>query len=107
MKVNKNITKEADAFNVVRKVTVINCISNDVLFQMTGRMSIKADIVDKQLEVIVEHKEGKYRKHVIGLPHEGVTYVIEDLGGAKVSKYNYELNFNPKMWLPPKVKILD
>lgn len=35
-RVNANLTKEADNFNVVRQLTVMNCIEGDVLFQMTG-----------------------------------------------------------------------
>ena len=49
-RVESNLTKEADNFNVVRQLTVINCLQGDVLFQMTGKMSITADIDDKQLD---------------------------------------------------------
>jgi len=38
--VSYNLSQEADNFNVVRQLTVINCIQGDVLFQMTGKMSI-------------------------------------------------------------------
>ena len=47
-RVEYNITKEADNFNIVRQLTVINCIEGDVLFQMTGKMSITADTEDNQ-----------------------------------------------------------
>ena len=95
-----NLSKEADNFNIVRRITVINCIKGDVLFQMTGKMSIAADVEDSQLEVIVED-DGAYTKHFVGLS-DNVTYVVEDLnlGKNEVSKYHYQINFNPKMWLP-------
>ena len=60
-RVSHNLSKEADNFNVVRQLTVINCIEGDVLFQMTGKMSIKADVADNQLEVIVENENGLYK----------------------------------------------
>ena len=41
-RVESNLTKEADNFNVVRQLTVINCLKGDTLFQMTGKMSITA-----------------------------------------------------------------
>ena len=44
-----NLSKQADNFNVIRQLTVINCIEGDVIFQMTGKLSIEADEVDKQL----------------------------------------------------------
>lgn len=53
-RVSYNLSQQADNFNDVRQLTVINCIQGDVLFQMTGKMSIKADITDNQLEVVVE-----------------------------------------------------
>lgn len=98
-KVSYNLSQEADNFNDVRQITVINCIQGDVLFQMSGRMSIQPDPTENQLEVIVEYKEGLYKKHYIGLS-DNVTYVVEDLEVDNVDQYSYTLNFNPKMWIP-------
>lgn len=100
-KVSHNMSEESDNFNVVRKVTVINAIKNDIIFQMSGRMSIKADKEDSQLEIVVEEKDGKYQKHIIGLS-DNVSYVVEDVTTKDVSKYQYEINYNPKMWIPAK-----
>lgn len=105
-KVSYNLSQEADSFNVVRQLTVINCIEGDVLFQMTGKMSIKADRADNQLEIIVENEYGAYKKHFIGLS-DNVTYVVEDMDITNVSKYKYTLNYNPKMWIPVEVGIID
>ena len=106
-RVEYNLTKEADNFNIVRKLTVINCIGGDVLFQMTGKMSITADTSDNQLEIIVEDN-GTYVKHFVGLS-DNVTYIIEDLnlGDNAVSKYRYTLNFNPNMWIPYNVEMIN
>jgi len=105
-RVSYNISQEADNFNTIRQITVINCIQGDVLFQMTGKMSITADTNDNQLEVIVEDDNGHYKKHFIGLS-DNVTYVVEDITDGDVSKYHYTLNFNPKMWIPVDVKTID
>jgi uncharacterized lipoprotein YehR (DUF1307 family) len=106
-RVEYNLTKEADSFNIVRQLTVMNCIKGDVLFQMTGKMSITADTMDNQLEVIVEDGN-TYVKHFVGLS-DNVTYVIEDLnlGANDVSNYRYTLNFNPSMWMPVDVEMID
>lgn len=106
-RVSANLSKEADNFNVIRQLTVINCIEGDVLFQMTGRMAITADMADNQLEIIVEDGD-TYVKHFVGLS-DNVTYVVEDLnlGANDVSKYKYTLNFNPDMWVPVDVKTID
>lgn len=105
-RVNYNISKEADNFNTIRQITVMNCIQGDVLFQMTGKISITADVEDNQLEVIAEDENGKYKKHFIGLS-DNVTYVVEDITDNDVSKYKYTLNFNPKMWIPFNTKTID
>ena len=107
-RVESNLTKEADNFNVVRQLTVINCLQGDVLFQMTGKMSITADIEDEQLEIIVENDDGNYTKHFVGLS-DNVTYTIEDLnlGSNDVEKYKYTLNFNQEMWFPVEVETID
>ena len=107
-RVEYNLTQEADNFNIVRQLTVINCLQGDVLFQMTGKMSITADVDDNQLEIIVENDDGNYTKHFVGLS-DNVTYTIEDLNLGKndVEKYKYTLNFNPNMWLPYEVETID
>ena len=106
-RVSQNLAKEADNFNVVRQLTVIDCITGDTLFQMSGKMSITADTRDNQLEIIVEN-DGTYVKHFVGLS-DNVTYIVEDLnlGANDVDKYHYTLNFNPNMWIPYDVEIID
>ena len=105
-RVSYNLSQEADNFNDIRQLTVINCIQGDVLFQMTGRMSIKADMADNQLQVIIGDENGEYKKHFIGLS-DNVTYVVEDITSDDIDRYHYVLNFNPKMWLPYKVETID
>ncbi len=105
-KVSENLSQEADNFNVVRQLTVINCLQGDVLFQMTGKLSIYADTADNQLEVVVEDENGKYQKHLIGLS-DNVTYTVEQKRYEDVSNYRYTLNFNPDMWFPVDVKTIE
>ena len=105
-KVSYNLSLEADNFNDIRQITVINCLQGDVLFQMTGKMSITADTVDNQLEIIVEDEHGNYKKHFIGLS-DNVTYVVEDITSGNVENYKYTLNFNPNMWVPVEGEYVD
>ena len=105
-RVSYNLSQEADNFNSVRQLTVMNCITNEILFQMTGKISIEADTADNQLEIIVEVEDGVYKKHFVGLG-DNVAYVVEDVTGNDVSNYKYTLNFNPKMIIPFEVKTID
>ena len=102
-RVSENLSREADNFNIRRQLTVINCLKGDVLFQMTGCFSIKADPADNQLEITVRTEDNTYKKHFVGLS-DNVTYVVEDVTGKNVNPYQYTLNFNPKMWLPIDMK---
>lgn len=105
-RVSYNLSQQADNFNEVRQVTVINCLEGDILFQMTGKMSITVDPVDNQLEIVVEDENGNYKKHFIGL-NDVTTYVVEDITSGDVSNYKYTINFNPDMWWPYDVEEID
>ena len=102
--VSHNLSKEADNFNVVREVTLISGIQGDVIFQMTGRLSIanKGD----QLEVVVEYEKGKYAKHFF-FKGDNDILMVEQKGYADINQYKYTLNYNPKMWLPVELKVVD
>ena len=100
-RVSENISQEANNFNVVRRITVINARTDTVLLQLTGTFSLRNNS-DNELEVICELEDGKYQKHYVYL-NEYTLYVVEDLSGSNVSKYSYELNFLPEMI--PGVKI--
>jgi len=96
-RVSSNISKEADNFNVIRELTVINNMSDTVVFQMVGNLSILDE--GNQLEITVKEDVNVYKKHFVGLS-QFTTYVVEDVTGSDVSTTKYTLNFNPDMVLP-------
>ena len=100
-KVSYNVSKEADNFNVVRRITVFNIRTDKVLLQMTGTFALH-NSSENELEVICELPGEKYQKHYIYL-NDWTTYIVEDLDESQVDKYSYELNFLPEM--VPGVKI--
>lgn len=104
-RVSQNLSQEADNFNVIRQITVIDCITGDTLFQVSGKISIKADEAENQLEIISE-ENGSYMKHFIGLS-DNVSYVVEQLNVKDVDKYKFTINYNPKMWIPAKLDNID
>lgn len=105
--VSYNVSLEADNFNVQRRLAVINTVTNEPVFEMTGLISITADTDDNQLEVIVEVAQGVYKKHIIGLNQATTMYVVEDINGTGVDRYNYTINYNPKQFFPYKFKVVD
>lgn len=103
-RVNENISNEADHFNVARKLTVINAIQGETLFEVTGVMSINHQMPQGsngggQLEIITKEKGDKFKKHMIGLS-DNTTYVIEDITGSNVNTDQYTIRINPKAVIP-------
>ena len=95
-KVSENIKKEADNFNVYRRVVVINTRTDKVEFEVIGKMSV--NVGTNRLDCIVEDN-GRYYKHIINLTNNNM-FVVEDLGGADVSQYKYEINYIPESIIP-------
>lgn len=93
-----NVSKEADNFNVYRRVTVFNTRTDTVLLQLEALASISVD-GDGDLNIIYQTADDKYQKAFVHLSAE-VTYVVEDIGtGADVDDYRYEIVFLPKKLL--------
>ena len=93
--VSRNVSKEADNFNVCREIVVINVRDDTVLYTLRGFFSLRNE-GHNELCVVSEGGDGVYKKDFIYLS-EWTTYVCTDLTGAKVSKYHYELNILPQM----------
>ena len=97
-KVSYNVSQEADNFNVNRRVAVINTRTDKVEFEVVGRISVDTSDSEK-LVILVETAKGVYKKHFINMT-EWNMYVIEDLDGAKVNEYKYEVNYMPESIVP-------
>lgn len=100
-KVTHNMKQEAENFNILRRFAVINTRTDKVEFEMIGAFS-REDTTDNQVTLVVEMEDGTYKRHIIGL-NEDTMYVIEDLGGAEVNKYKYEINYIPESIVPFEV----
>lgn len=96
--VSQNIGKEADNFNVTRRLAVINARTDKPIFELVGNFSLKNNSTN-ELEVICEVAPGEYKKHFVYL-NQWTIYVVEDVSGANVSQYHYEVNFLPEMFIP-------
>ena len=97
-RVSHNLSKEADAFNVTRRLAVINARTDKPIFEMVGNFSV-GNKGTNELVITVETGPGQYKKHYIYL-NEWTLYVVEDVSGAHVDPYHYEVNFLPEMFFP-------
>lgn len=94
-KVAYNVSKAADSFNVERKLTVVNVLSDKILMEMTGTFSITNNSAG-ELAIICKTGEDEYKKHYVYL-NQFTAYTVEDISGADVSNYKYEVTFYPQM----------
>lgn len=97
-RVSHNVSKQADNFNVTRRLAVINARSDEPVFEMIGNFSI-SNTYANELAVTVEVAPGTYKKHYVYL-NQWTIYVVEDVSGAYVDPYHYEVNFLPEMIVP-------
>lgn len=101
-KVSYNLSKEADNFNITRRLVVMNVRDNTIIMQAIGKISITADTADNQLEIIAETAPGVYEKNFIGL-NPYITYTVEQCDPAIVSQYGYELEWMPESLIPIRI----
>jgi len=94
-----NISKAADMFEINRRVVFYNGITGDYILSIEGRCSIKADVMDNQLELTCKTGHSSYKKHFLGLS-DNVTYFAEQLDSTDVSVYHYRVIFKPKAIIP-------
>lgn len=101
-KVSSNLSKEADNFNITRRLLVMNLRDNSIILQAVGKISITKDNEDNQLEIVAEISPGLYEKNFVGL-NDWVSYTIEQCDPAVVSKYGYELEWMPESIIPIRI----
>ena len=91
--VRQNLRREADDFNVRRRITVLNTRTDTPMTQITGLLSISTD-GDDDLNITIEKAPNEY---VLNYAHlsQDTTYIVEQIETKEVSKYKYEIKFYP------------
>ncbi|NCC21138.1 MAG: hypothetical protein EOM26_01595 [Alphaproteobacteria bacterium] len=94
-----NLSQAADNFEINRRTVFYNGITDSYMLTIEGRCSIRADGMDRQLEVTCKTGEKEFKKHFLGLS-DNVTYFSEQIGGADVSTYHHRVIFKPQAIVP-------
>lgn len=97
--VSTNLSKEADHFNIMRKIVFYNVITGEYMYAMEGYCSIEADTADEQLEVTCEIGKSTYVKHFLGIS-DNVSYMVIQLEAVDVSAYHYKIYLRPQTLIP-------
>ena len=90
-----NVQKEANNFNVERRIIVYNARTDFVICEIIGYFAV-SNGNKSELEVTVEVAKDTYKVNYIYLT-EYTLYFIEDISGAHVDPYHYEIHYIPEM----------
>ncbi len=96
-----NLSTAAENFEVERRITVINAITNTQIMVVEGRCSVETaqSALAGSLEVTCKIAENEYRKNYVYLA-DNVTASVEQLDPIDVSVYNYRFIIKPENIIP-------
>lgn len=94
-KVNKNLSKQAEYFEVERKITVYNARTDYIIFEAEGYMDVSNNQYN---ELVITCKTGPntYKKNYVFL-NEYTMYAIEDISGTHTDPYHYKWYFHTEI----------
>ena len=92
-----NLSKEADSFQVLRRIVFFNGITDTYLLEIEGFCSITDE--GNQLEVVCKVGEDLYTKDFLGLS-DNVSYFAEQLDPKGVDPYHHTVIFRPETIIP-------
>jgi hypothetical protein len=96
---NENLSKAAENFEVPRRITGINGITDNVLFTVEGFCSY--EIVDGAYEVIclVDRASGEVQRTTMARS-DNVTMIVTQTGGTEVDLFRPRVIFRPESIVP-------
>jgi hypothetical protein len=97
--VSENLSKSADQFEVMRRVVFYNGITESYMLTIEGRCSLGNYDSAGSLTVTCKTGPEQYKKHFLGLS-DNVTYFVEQLDAANVSKDHYKVIWKPTVIIP-------
>lgn len=104
--VTGNIQKEADKFNVYRRMTFVNLYTNNLLYEVEGYFSVQTTYTNEyqgqqEIGIVVLTGKETYKMHYFSIA-ENVTYVIEQLENIHTNPYYWNI-----VWYVPLPNIVE
>jgi hypothetical protein len=95
---NENLTKAAENFEVPRRITAINGITDNVLFTVEGFCSYETPD-SRTFEAICKNPDGSVERTTLHLS-DNVTFVSTQIGGKQVDLFKPRVIFRPETIIP-------
>lgn len=100
--VSQNLSRQADQFEIQRRVVFYNGITGDYMLTIEGLCSLGNNDSAGQLTVTCKVGPSAYKKHFLGLS-DNVTYFVEQTDAAYADAYHYKVIFKPSVIVPSVV----
>lgn len=94
-----NLSQAADQFEINRRVVFYNGITGEYMLEIDGLCSLGNDRTSTEISITCKTGPGQYKKHFLGLS-DNVTYFMEQIDSADVSKAQYRVIFKPSVIVP-------
>jgi hypothetical protein len=94
---NRNLDKAAENFEVPRRITAVNGITDKVLFTVEGFCSLEKE--DGSFHVTCKQPSGELERTTLHLS-DNVTFVSTQIGGVKVDLFRSRVIFRPETIIP-------
>lgn len=93
----KNISTASEQFEIARRITVINNITDKVQMLVEGKCSM--EYLDKKTEVICKLKDGTILRNDVQRG-DNVTIMVEQTTGTAIDTSQYRVIFKPEAVVP-------
>ena len=97
--VSDNLAKEAEKFQIVRRIIGVNGITDKVEFEVVGRCSLEyGDTMKNTLDVICKDPNG-YKKHYLTMS-DNLFVITTQVESANVSEFRTKIILKPEQIIP-------
>lgn len=92
-----NLSKAAEQFEVSRRITVVNGITDKIVMVVEGKCSL--EFPDNRVEIVCKLKSGDFVKHHV-IKSDNVFVMSEQTDGTAVDTNQYRVIFKPEAIVP-------
>lgn len=95
----RNISAAADNFEINRRITFINGVTNQSMLVIEGYCSLGNNDTALRMSVTCKVGPNAYKRHFLGLGPT-VSFISEQIDPAPASTFRYTVWFNPTVLIP-------
>jgi len=95
----RNISQAADNFEINRRITFMNGMTNQSMLVIEGYCSLGNTDTSQRMSVTCKTGPTTFKRHFLGLGPT-VSFVSEQIDPAPASTYHYRVTFNPTVLIP-------